>query len=91
MSKIDEAKEPFCEKASPKNEEAMATLEKWFSDTHDKMYAQHDHAAKHGEGLFCKIFEAAMGAHDIAWVQWGFYLQSLKIPFSTICQWRKPK
>jgi len=49
--------------------DALMELDKQFALEHNRMYAEHARAAKAGDGLFCKIFEAAMGAHDRAWVK----------------------
>ncbi len=45
----------------------LMELDRQFALEHNRMYAEHDRAGKAGDGLFCKIFEAAMGAHDRAW------------------------
>jgi len=47
----------------------LMELDRQFALEHNRMYAEHERAAKVGDGLFCKIFEAAMGAHDRAWVK----------------------
>ena len=47
--------------------EELMELDKMFAREHNRMYDEHAKAAKAGDGLFCKIFEAAMGAHDRAW------------------------
>lgn len=45
----------------------LMELDRQFALEHNRMYADHERIAKAGDGLFCKIFEAAMGAHDRAW------------------------
>ena len=47
--------------------DALMELDRKFALEHNRMYAEHARAAKAKDGLFCKIFEAAMGAHDRAW------------------------
>jgi hypothetical protein len=74
---------------NPTLKKALAKMEKWFSDEHDKMYAEHEKAAKAKDGLFCKIFEAAIGGHDRAWVQWEYFLYDLNVSFDEILKWRK--
>jgi len=82
-------KEVLFPKRPSVEKQAMVKLEKWFSDEHDRMYAEHDRPAKMKDGLFCAFLESAMRAHDRAWVEWGFYLQDLKVPNDTIRKWRK--
>jgi hypothetical protein len=47
--------------------DALMELDREFALEHERLYAEHARAAKAKDGLFCKIFEAAMGAHDRAW------------------------
>ena len=70
------------------NTKALAKLEKWFSDEHDRMYAEHQ-KLKGKDGLFSAIFESAMGAHDRAWVQFQYLLDDLGIPCDVSRGWRK--
>lgn len=67
----------------------FAKMERYFSDTHDYLYKEHARAAKAKDGLFCKLFESQIAAHDQAWCQWTFFLQDLKIPIDVSRGWRK--
>ena len=69
-------------------ESLLAKLEKWFSDEHDRLYAEHQ-KLKGKDGLFAAIFESAMGSHDRAWIQFQYILQDLAVPCDVSRGWRK--
>jgi hypothetical protein len=67
---------------------ALAKTEKWFSDEHDRLYAEHE-KLKGKDTLFSAIFESAMGAHDRAWINFQYLLTDLKIPCDVSRKWRE--
>jgi len=67
--------------------EALATLEKWFSNMHDLLYNEHSNFRSQ-DGFYSAMLEARMGMLDLAWVKYNVFLQELGIKDKQVKQWR---